>query len=261
MLMDYEEYIDQPNVTKLSASEQRFMYIVGVATYEDYEEALEYILSQLENPEENIQAAAIQGIDTLIYRFRKIDEERALPILLDNVRLNNNKRLVNESMEALYGAVELMHLREKIYSAFFEMGVDFHTGERLPIYKHKIEFNSLEDNTQIEKYILSLCQNCDSFEEAFEACLKILAQKEQNSDNTNIAVLNGLTYVVMRFKKINFDKLLPLLLKFLPPEEEIGNVYAEGLLADIALFIPELKKQSVAILKQINSHICEKYNL
>jgi hypothetical protein len=88
-----------------------------------------------------------------------------------------------------------------------------------------------------------------------------LSKYKTNSDDITDAVFKGLGYLIMRFNKIDFERILPILLEFLPPKEEIGRVYAESVLADIALYIPEFKEKSISILKQINSCYLKKYKL
>jgi hypothetical protein len=260
MLISYEEYKKHPDIANMDEIEKESRYTIGVAYNGDYLEALEYIFPKLTNQDEMIQFAAVQGIGILTFRFHKIDDERILPILFNNI-ISKNKLLYGVSLEALYSAAELAYLRKKIYTTFFKIGVDFHLGKILPVYKRKIPFISLKTEEEIEKYILSLCQNCDNYEEAFGECLNILSKYKTNSDDITDAVFKGLGYLIMRFNKIDFERILPILLEFLPPKEEIGRVYAESVLADIALYIPEFKEKSISILKQINSCYLKKYKL
>ncbi|MCC8467621.1 MAG: hypothetical protein LN589_02780 [Rickettsia endosymbiont of Eriopis connexa] len=69
-------------------------------------------------------------------------------------------------------------------------------------------------NNEEEKaeFILSFCQNSLNYQEVLEICLYFLKRNESNE--INIAVFQGLSYILLRFQKIDFDIVLPFIKKF-----------------------------------------------
>ena len=63
--------------------------------------------------------------------------------------------------------------------------------------------------------------------------------------------MQGLTYLLMRFGKIDFDTILPFIKKYLASkdsEEDERYIFAESILADIAIIMPDLKDQAVLLV-------------
>ena len=66
--------------------------------YENYEEAMNYIIKNLKNPEELLQAAAIQALDIVVRRCNNIKGELILPILFKNLR-SDSERIKYETID------------------------------------------------------------------------------------------------------------------------------------------------------------------
>ncbi|ABV74894.1 hypothetical protein A1C_03020 [Rickettsia akari str. Hartford] len=54
-------------------------------------------------------------------------------------------------------------------------------------------------------FILSFCQNSLNYQEALEVCLYFLRKNE--NEEINIAAFTGLTYIIFRFRKIEFKNV------------------------------------------------------
>ncbi len=72
MVMSEEEYRSHPDIINLPEREKTYHYLIYVGYYEDYNIALDILTKNLRNPEELIQAAAIEAIGRLVERFYNI---------------------------------------------------------------------------------------------------------------------------------------------------------------------------------------------
>ncbi len=105
--------------------EKSFYYIINIGHYENYDEAMDCIIKNLNNPEELIQAAALQALGILAYRFSNIKEKLILPILFNNLN-SKNERILYETKDTLEQITyHVIRLRRKIYLEFFKNGIDF----------------------------------------------------------------------------------------------------------------------------------------
>lgn len=84
--------------------------------------------------------------------------------------------------------------------------------------------------------------------------------QKNESEDINIVAFQGLTYLVFRFEKIDFDKIFPYIRKFLD-SDSCEYTYAESILANIAITIPALKQKVIPILEEIESGYLELYKL
>lgn len=82
-----------------------------------------------------------------------------------------------------------------------------------------------------------------------EVCLYFL--KKNENEEINIAAFQGLSYIVFRFRKIDFKAVLPFIKRFSKYSiTGCENIYAESLLEDIAIVIPKLRKKVISLLKK-----------
>ncbi|HJD67974.1 MAG TPA: hypothetical protein LFV66_06020 [Rickettsia endosymbiont of Bembidion lapponicum] len=146
-------------------------------------------------------------------------------------------------------------LRRKIYLTCFNNGIDFFTGKKLKKFTDKNLIHSLNNEEEKIEFILSFCQNSSNYQEALEVCLYFL--KKNESKEINIAAFQGLSYVVVRFKKIDFKAILPFIGKFSKYSIKWGEpIYAESLLENIAIVIPKLRIKAITFLKKYSySHL------
>ncbi|XVN43832.1 MAG: hypothetical protein RCG16_06315 [Rickettsia hoogstraalii] len=77
------------------------------------------------------------------------------------------------------------------------------------------------------------------------ACIFLKKESEQ----IHKTAFQGLSYIIIRFKKIDFDIILSFIKKFIILEEICVYIYTESLLADIAIMIPELKGKVIPLKK------------
>lgn len=78
--------------------------------------------------------------------------------------------------------------------------------------------------------------------------------KKNESKKINTTAFEGLSYIVVRFQKINFKVVLPLIKKYLR-YSMIGTrtsewMSARYLLADIVTMIPKLRLKTISLLKK-----------
>ncbi|HJD60017.1 MAG TPA: hypothetical protein LFW20_05135 [Rickettsia endosymbiont of Omalisus fontisbellaquei] len=242
MLVNEEEFKKQPDVINLPEWKKSFYYIIDVGHYENYEEAMDCIIKNLKNPEESLQAAAIQALDIVVRRFSNIKDKLILPILFKNLK-SESERIRYETIDTLGTIADyIFKLRRKICLEYFKNGIDFFTRTELKKHTDKSLIYSLNDKEEKIEFILSFCQNSSNYNEALEVCLYFL--QEENED-IYIAAFQGLNYIVIRFQKINFYVILPLIKKFLKLAESRVCDYAEALLVDIAIMIPELREKVI----------------
>ncbi|KJV80994.1 hypothetical protein RHORCCE3_0173 [Rickettsia hoogstraalii str. RCCE3] len=232
--------------------EKNFFYLIYVGRYEDYDYAIDYLAKNLRNLEELSQAAAIQALDFLVRRFYNIKEDLILPLLFENLK-SSNKRIYGETFSLLRDIKGYVpRLKRKIYLAYVENGVDFFTDKKLKIFTDKGLIYSLNNEEEKKEFILSFCQNSLNYQEALEVCLYFLRKNE--SEEINIAAFKGLTYIVFRFRKIEFKTVLPFIRKYLSYSMGMGTkceyLYAESLLQDIAIVIPKLRMKAITFLKK-----------
>nr|WP_253307905.1 hypothetical protein [Rickettsia endosymbiont of Ceutorhynchus assimilis] len=247
--MSEEEYRNEPDVLNDPEWQKAFYYILYVGHCADYDEGMAYIEEKLKNPEELSQAATCQALGILVRRFYNIKEDLILPLLFKNLK-SNNKRIFEETTEVLGEISHLIpRLKREIYLAHFKNGFDFFTGKKLKILTDKTLINSLENEKEKIEFILSFCQNSLNYQEALEVCLYFL--KKNESEEINIAAFQGLSYIVIRFKKIDFKAILPFIRRF-SKYSTVGceHIYAESLLDDIAIIIPKLRKKVIFLLKK-----------
>ena len=252
MIMSEEEYKNHPNVADWSEWKKTFFYLIYVGRYEDYDYAIDYLAKNLRNPEELSQAAAIQALGFLVRRFYNIKKDLILPLLFENLK-SSNKRIYGETFSLLRDIKGYVpRLKRKIYLAYVENGVDFFTGKKLKIFTDKGLIYSLNNEEEKKEFILSFCQNSLNYQEALEVCLYFLRKNE--SEEINIAAFKGLTYIVFRFRKIEFKTVLPFIRKYLSYSMGMGTkceyLYAESLLQDIAIVIPKLRMKAITFLKK-----------
>ncbi|KJV81432.1 hypothetical protein RHORCCE3_0620 [Rickettsia hoogstraalii str. RCCE3] len=157
-----------------------FYYIINVGHYEDYEEAMDCIIKNLKNPEELIQAAALQALGILAYRFKKIKEKLILPILFNNLN-SKSERILYETKDTLEQITySVIKLKREIYLEYFKNGIDFFTGKILKIYTDKTLMYSLNNEEEKKEFILSFCQNSLNYREVLDVCLYFLKKKKVN---------------------------------------------------------------------------------
>ncbi|MFP3011557.1 MAG: hypothetical protein ACEY3D_00675 [Rickettsia sp.] len=252
MIMSEEEYRNQPDVLNDPEWKKAFFYILYVGHCADYDEGMAYIEEKLKNTEELSQAATCQALGILVRRFYNIKEDLILPLLFENLK-SNNKRVYGETFSLLKDIKGYVpRLKRKIYLAYVENGFDFFTGKKLKIFTDKGLIYSLNNEEEKIEFILSFCQNSKNYQESLEVCLYFL--KKNESEEINIAAFKGLTYIVFRFRKIEFKTVLPFIRKYLSYSMGMGTkceyLYAESLLQDIAIVIPKLRIKAITFLKK-----------
>ncbi|WP_069201607.1 hypothetical protein [Rickettsia felis] len=211
MIVNEEEFMKQSDVINLPEWEKSFYYIINVGHYENYDEAMDCIIKNLKNPKELLQAAAIQALDIVVRRFSNIKDKLILPILFKNLK-SESERIRYETIDTLGTIADyIFKLRRKICLEYFKNGIDFFTQKELQVFTDKNLINNLKNEEEKIEFILSFCQNSLDYNEALEVCLYFI-QKEENED-VYIAAFQGLNYVVIRFQKIDFDLIIPLIKK------------------------------------------------
>ncbi len=93
------------------------------------------------------------------------------------------------------------------------MELIFFTGKTLKRYTDKTLLLYLNNEEEKKEFILSFCQNSLDYDEALEVCRYFLEKKE--SEQIHKTVFQGLSYIVIRFQKINFDITFPFIKKFI----------------------------------------------
>lgn len=249
MIMSEEEYKNYPGSADTPEWKKTFFYLIDIARYEDYDEIIDCLAKNLRNPEELIQAGAIQALGFLVRRFYNIKEDLILPLLFENLKSNSN-RIYGETLD-LFSDIQgyVPRLKRKIYLAYFDNGIDFFTGKKLKKFTDKNLIYSLNNEEEKVEFILSFCQNSLNYQEALEVCLYFL--KNNESKEINIAAFQGLSYIVIRFKKIDFKAILLFIGRFSKYSIKWGEpIYAESLLEDIAIVIPKLRIKATTFLKK-----------
>ncbi|WP_231555805.1 hypothetical protein [Rickettsia hoogstraalii] len=156
MIVNEEEFKKQPDVINLPEWTKSFYYIINVGHYEDYEEAMDCIIKNLKNPEELIQAAALQALGILAYRFKKIKEKLILPILFNNLN-SKSERILYETKDTLEQITySVIKLKREIYLEYFKNGIDFFTGKILKIYTDKTLMYSLNNEEEKKRVYFKL---------------------------------------------------------------------------------------------------------
>ncbi|MFP3013125.1 MAG: hypothetical protein ACEY3D_09695 [Rickettsia sp.] len=77
--------------------------------------------------------------------------------------------------------------------------------------------------------------------------------KKKESEQIHKTVFQGLSYIVIRFQKINFDITLPFIKKFIKLDKSCVHIYTGSFLVNIAIMIPELRKKVMPFLKKAKS--------
>ena len=125
MVMSEEEYRNHPDIINLPEREKIYHYLIYVGYYEDYNIALDILTKNLRNPEELIQAAAIEAVGLLVERFYNIKEDLILPVLFENLK-STSKEILGKTLETLHDiAYCVTRLRRKVFLAYFKNGFDF----------------------------------------------------------------------------------------------------------------------------------------
>ncbi|WCR56707.1 hypothetical protein [Rickettsia asembonensis] len=231
MIVNEEEFKKQPDVINLPECEKSFYYIINVGHYENYDEAMDFIIKNLKNPEELIQAAALQALGILAYRFSNIKEKLILPILFNNLN-SKSERILYETKDTLEQITyHIISLRREIYLEYFKNRIDFFTRKILKRYTDKALMYSLSNEEEKKEFILSFCQNSLDYDEALEACRYFLEKKE--SEQIYKTVFQGLSYIVIRFQKINFDIILPFIKKFIKLDKSCVHIYTGSFLVNM----------------------------
>lgn len=265
-MMNFEEFCAQPSLKNENNIYKIFYYIIGVSQNEDYEVAMNYILPYLGSEEKQLQIAAIQGLYTLVDRFVDIDEI-VLDLLIENLKSQNND-ILNETLSTLNLIAQcILKYRKEIFFSFLKNNYDLYSYRHLKKYTNLKELTLLNTIEKKEEFILSFCQHSSNYNEAFSICLDFLQKDE--CEELNIAAIQGLIYLVMRFEQIELHLLEPIFLKFLDAAngEIIGSkyggelIYIESLLVDIAYYIPALKPQAIEMLRGMESSYIKRYKL
>lgn len=148
MIVNEEEFMKQSDVINLLEWEKSFYYIINVGHYENYDEAMDCIVKNLKNPEELLQAAAIQALDIVVRRFSNIKDKLILPILFKNLK-SESERIRYETIDTLGTIADyIFKLRRKIYLGYFKNGIDFFTGKILKRYTDKTLMLSLNNEEE-----------------------------------------------------------------------------------------------------------------
>lgn len=250
MVMSEEEYRSHPDIINLPEREKTYHYLIYVGYYEDYNIALDILTKNLRNPEELIQAAAIEAIGRLVQRFYNIKEDLILPLLFENLR-NTDKKILNETNITLGGiALDVPRLTKKIYLEYFKNNLKFLCSEKLKIFTNKDLIYSLSNEKEKIEFILSFCQNSLNYQEALERCLYLL--KKNESEKINRAAFDGLIYIIARFQKIELRTTLPLITKYLKYSSLGSSLWmdARHLLGKIVIMIPKLRVKTMPLLKK-----------
>ncbi|GAA5253027.1 hypothetical protein [Candidatus Rickettsia kedanie] len=125
MIVNEEEFMKQSDVINLPKWEKSFYYIINIGHYENYDEAMDCIIKNLNNPEELIQAAALQTLGILAFRFSNIKAKLILPILFNNLN-SKNERILYETKDTLEQITyHVIRLSRKIHLEYFKNGIDF----------------------------------------------------------------------------------------------------------------------------------------
>ncbi|WP_228368728.1 hypothetical protein [Rickettsia bellii] len=255
--MSEEEFKKRPNMAKYPEEEKIFFYIIEIGHYENYDDAMDYMAKNLKASEEFRQIAASQALQILVHRFYNIKDELILPLLFKHLKSDSKyKYFLSEIMNTLGDIAHLVpRLRRKIYLTCFNNDIDFVTYKKLKKFTDKNLLYSLNNEEEKIEFILSFCQNSSSYQEALEVCLYFLRKNE--SEKINIAAFQGLTYIVFRFRKINFKAILPFIGRFSRySTERCEWIYTESLLEDIAIVIPKLRIKAITFLKKYSySHL------
>ncbi|WCR57128.1 MAG: hypothetical protein PG979_001185 [Rickettsia asembonensis] len=123
MIMSEEEHKNHPDIIDLPEWERTFYYLIYVGRYEDYDYAIDYLIKNLRNPEELIQAGAIEAISLLVNRFYNIKEDLILPLLLKNLK-STNEKILNVTLETLGDIAHYVpRLKRKICLAHYLLKV------------------------------------------------------------------------------------------------------------------------------------------
>lgn len=247
--MNEEEYKNHPDVVDWPEWKKTFFYLIDVGRYEDYDNAIDYLAKNLRNPEELSQAATCQALGFLVRRFYNIKEDLILPLLFKNLN-SNNKHVYGETCDLLDDINGYIpRLRRKIYLVCFNKGIDYFTYKKLKKFTDKNLIYSLNNEEEKVEFILSFCQNSLNYQEALEVCLYFL--KKNESEEINIAAFQGLSYIVIRFRKIDFKAILPFIRRFSKYSTAgCEHIYAESLLDNIAIMIPKLRIKAITFLKK-----------
>jgi hypothetical protein len=176
--MNEEEFKKQPEVSNFPEWKKSFYYIIHVSMYENYEGAMSYIIKNLKNPEELLQAAAIQALDIVVRRFDNIEDKLILPILFKNLR-SDSERVKYETVDTLGTiAYHVLRLRREICLEYFKNGIDFFTQKELQVFTDKTLINTLNNEEEKTEFILSFCQNSSNYNEVLEVYNPLRQQKK-----------------------------------------------------------------------------------
>lgn len=233
-----------PEIISLPKWEKDFYYILNVADQANYDQAMVCIFRNLKSKKKIRQRAAIEASGILARRFKKIEKNLILPILFKNLK-SQDRDIVGKTIDALddiLGAIP--KLGKRIFLSYIRNERDLFSGNKLKKYSDISEFKKLTTKEEKREFILSFCQSSKNYDDAFKMCINYL--KENDSD-INIAAIQGLIYLIMRFKKINLEEIKPILKHYISLEDCRG-VYAESLLRNISEVIPKLRNKALATL-------------
>lgn len=248
---NYENYIEE-----FWSHHDQPGYIISVGMNCDYHDAIEFIKGIFHKVKDNLKVNCIQAISLVSRSYKDIEEE-----MIDMISpyLNSQGRILGSTIDALG---DIQHLvfkyRKKIFSLFKNHEVDYFKMKRLPNYKN-IDINSLDqaqDKKLIIYYILNFCQMNSNYEEKIALCKKYINFSDEEIIE---AVLDGLTYIVIESNKIEWNLFAKKFRIYLEGDE--AYIDTEGLLCNIALFVPDHKDKAIILLQEVESCMLEHYRL
>lgn len=235
---------------KFFTDKEKQNYILYLGYHGDYKYTQDYLSKyHLNDTNISLQITAMQAIELIAVRFGEIDESLILPILFEKLSSFDNdiKYVAIDTLRVIKNYVP--RIEKQIYFGFIENKIDIFSWNTVPVFPHKLIPKSLSQKEKAEA-IISTCMYDPEYLSAFKVCKKAL---KENSEDLHLAALNGLTYIIIRFGKINFEEILPLIMNCLSSEDSIEYSYAESLLYKITIVVPELKTKANEVLKNIGS--------
>ncbi|MCC8467622.1 MAG: hypothetical protein LN589_02785 [Rickettsia endosymbiont of Eriopis connexa] len=122
---------NQLNTIMTPELKEAFYYIIDAGRHKNYDDAMDCITQNLQNPNEILQIAALQALQLLNPRVCDIENKLispnklVLPILFENLK-SKSDRILHETMDTLSDIAYLIpQLKREIYLAYFENGIDF----------------------------------------------------------------------------------------------------------------------------------------
>lgn len=245
MWMTLEEFKDLPEFADKEDWYKVIWYTYSVAKGEDYDVAIDYIVNNhIRNPDERIQASAIGALYDVVIRFYDM-KDNVMPFLAESLG-SPNRNILGHTLDVLKKIEHLVpRLKQTVHKIFFKQKIDFFAGKELKVFTYKSGFSICTTGEEKEEFILSFSKHSSSYDDIWDLCISII-QSSEDEDVIDTAFM-GLTYLVMRFERIDFDKLIEICGKFII-DEDLKNINAECLIYAIATVIPSLRERCLSLL-------------